>query len=126
GTRILVNAYANVIVNKASGSIEGSYGRLVAVQPLYSALTKWGWDSQVLWDEEVVRRYVNAHLAGYNAKVTPQNDAIPWQYDLRQYSALTSVTRSFGWAVKSDVSLGASVDLREYRPPTGGGVDPAA
>jgi hypothetical protein len=125
GTRVIVSATANMILGH-SGKLEGSSGTLVAYQPLYSALTKWAWDAQVLWDDEIIRRYVNAQLATFDAKATPGNDRIPWQYDTRRYFAQDSVTRSFGWSEKHDFSLGGTVDLRSYRAENPAGYAPAA
>src|SRR5262249_4604973 len=76
--------------------------------------------------DSVLRRYINAQVAVYDAKVTPQRDAIPWQYRGRRFSEAAYVTRSFGWAAKNDLTFGAEMNLREYRPPIVPGLDPAA
>ena len=60
GTRNVIDASADLIFNRASGNAEGSTGSLLAYQPLFSAKTKWAWDSAVTWDEQITRRFVNA------------------------------------------------------------------
>ena len=62
-SRIAVQASADVILNRASGTTEGSYGSLITGQPLYSALTEWAWDASVSWEDYIARRFVNAALS---------------------------------------------------------------
>ena len=117
GTRNVLDASAQVIFNRATGTPEGSTGALLAYQPLFSAKTAWSWDSQVSWNEQIARRFVNAQESYFEAdrRRPRSNDLVPWEYHTRTYYAQESVTRSFGWDVKHDLSLGASVDLRTYR-----------
>ncbi len=113
GTRIAVLASANVMVNRDSGSPEGSYGSLVAGQPLYSGLTEWAWDGVVSWQNRIQRRYVDARLSLYPSPTTGQK--LPFQYDIREYATGYEVTRSFGWDIKHDITFAAGIDLRSYR-----------
>jgi hypothetical protein len=115
GTRNVVDASAQLIFNRTSGDAEGSTGSLLAYRPLFSAKTNWAWDSSVTWDEQIARRFVNAQEGYYQATVGGTTYDIPFEYYVRTYFAQESVTRSFGWNVKHDVSLGGFVDLREYR-----------
>ena len=118
GTRIAINAGANVDVNRKTGAAEGTYGRLLAYERLFSARSRWGWDASVTWDDVVTRRFVNAREAAFDAKVTPDVvDRIPWEWRTRRYVAQDSVTRSFGWASKHDLSVGGTIDVAAY--PTG-------
>jgi hypothetical protein len=123
GRRDSLDVSAQLLFNRVTGAPEGSNGSLLAFQPLYSARTEWGWDSQVAWDEHVARRFVNAREALFRER-TPAPPyfhrpyvpgGVPWEYYVRTYVAQESVTRSFGWDVKHDVSLGGFVDLRTYR-----------
>jgi hypothetical protein len=54
-SRISTLASANVMVNE-HGNAEGTYGSLVAGQPLFSGSTEWAWDSSVAWQDVVLRR----------------------------------------------------------------------
>jgi hypothetical protein len=126
GTRVIVTATANVVVNRASGALEGSNGQVLAYQPLYSARTPWAWDSAMAWENGITRRFVNAAETTFNSKLTPDNDAIPWEYHERTFLKQDSVTRSFGWGSKHDVSLGGTMDLRSYRTDDLSRFDPAA
>jgi hypothetical protein len=118
GTRIVLATSANAIVNHLTGKLEGSSGELLAYQPLYSGRTEWGWASSVQWDQEINRRFVNA-------QETLFEKAVPWEYAVRRYLAQESVTRSFGWDVKHDFSVGAMADLREYPTSDLAAYDPA-
>jgi len=116
GTRNVLDASAQVIFNRASGSAEGSTGQLLAYQPLFSAKTAWAWDSQTTWTEAIARRFVNAQESYFQGSSgTAPTNLVPWEFFTRTYFGQESVTRSYGWDVKHDVSLGGFVDLREYR-----------
>ncbi len=137
GTRNVVDASAQVIFNRATGSPEGSTGQVLAFEPLFSARSPWAWDSQVSWNEGIARRFVNAQesyfdntAAVYGPPVrgrpyVPPNNGVPWEFFERTYSAQESLTRSFGWDVKHDLSVGGSVNLNTFRTtPAQAGVDP--
>jgi hypothetical protein len=125
GLRLSLSTEAGVIVNR-DGHTEGSYGSIGVLHPLYSARTEWSFGVGASFSDLVRRRYVNAQVATYNAVVTPQPDAIPWQYHSRRFAEGAYVTRSFGWAVKNDVTFGAEMNLAAFRPPNLPGVDPRA
>ncbi len=111
-SRIAALAAANVMVNE-SGSLEGTYGSLVAGQPLFSGTTEWAWDSSVAWQDVVVRRYVNAQLSEYVDPATHQS--MPFQYRSRTYTANYELTRSFGWDYNHDFTIGAAVTRAVYQ-----------
>jgi hypothetical protein len=118
-SRVAMSSYANVMVNRASGSPEGTYGQLIAGQPLFSGTTEWAWDSTVAWQEVVARRYTNAQLSEYVDPAT--GGRMPFQYRQRTYLADYELTRSFGWDVNHDFTLSASVNRAVYTvdPPPG-------
>jgi len=123
----VLDTSANVIFNRFSGDLEGSYGGLSAYQPIFSAKTEWAWDSLVTWDEQITRRFVGIQEAGFQATVGGPNNVAPWEYHTRQYLAQESITRSLGYAVKHDLSLGGYVSLNDYRSTAAqDGVSPAA
>jgi hypothetical protein len=120
-SRVALVANANIMVNRASGSPEGSFGQLIAGQPIYSALTEWAWDASVAWQDFVNRRYTNAQLSEF---VDPQfpfygciqrANCLPFQFRAREYTTTYEVTRSFGWETKHDITFAAGIDRREYR-----------
>jgi hypothetical protein len=128
GSRVTVSASADTMINRATGSPEGTYGQLVAGQPLFSGRTEWAWDALVSWQDVVTRRYVNAQLSEYvdpncAGSSTPPLAActVPFQFRSRVYTTTYELTRSFGWDVNHDFTLAASVNRAVYQvnpPPT--------
>jgi hypothetical protein len=113
GSRIALVADADVVINRASHSPEGTAGELITGQPIYSGLTKWAWDASVAWQDVIDRRYQNGALAPYVDPATGLS--VPFQYRDREYAAAYHVTRSFGWEVKHDLTFGAGVSTTAFR-----------
>jgi hypothetical protein len=107
----------NVILNRDTGTAEGSLGSASVARPLYSAQTAWAWSTGVTWKDDVNRRYVNAAVDTFTA--TPRASASPvlWEWRERTIAEQARLTRSFGWETKNDVSLGASMTHATYRVP---------
>jgi hypothetical protein len=124
-SRVALVANADVMVNRDNGSPEGTYGQLVAGQPLYSGATEWAWDASVSWLNIVNRRYVNAQLSDY-ADPACLGPPVPWcrmpfQFRERVFGATYEVTRSFGWDTNHDFTLAATARRAVYQasaPPT--------
>ena len=112
GRRLAVSTNANVIFNEPSGNPEGTSGQIIAGQPLYSPLDKWAWDTQAQWSDAVLRRYVNATLSAYRDPATGKS--VPFEYRASQFNTQYTLTRSFGWTVKHDLSAGISIDRLVY------------
>ena len=124
-SRIAIVANADVMVNRDTSSAEGTYGQLVAGQPLFSGSTEWAWDASVNWLNVISRRYVNAQLSDYAdpACTDPTTPAcrMPFQFRERVFGATYEVTRSFGWDVNHDFTLAATAHRAVYQvnpPPT--------
>ena len=111
-SRVAVVTDANVMINRASGSPEGSFGSLVAGQPLYSALTEWAWDGTTSWQDIEVRRYVNAQPSVFLDTTTGMS--VPFQYRERQFVELLNVRRSFGSETKHDLLFGLGINRTEF------------
>ncbi len=116
GTRIQINPTANVVWSRDTGSAQGTFGGLVAGQPLYSPTTKWAWDASVNWTDFVYYRFSNATVASYDDATTHQ--ALPFAFRGQLYDTQYTLTRSFGWSTKHDFTVGASLAISQY------GVDP--
>jgi hypothetical protein len=125
GLRLALSSEVDVIWNR-QGHAEGTAGSIGVSTPLYSSRTEWAWAVGSSWFDSILRRYINGQVANYNAVVTPERDAIPWQYHGRRFAEGAYAVRSFGWEIKHDITFGAEVNLRAYRPPSLPGVDPAA
>jgi len=109
GRRIGLAAESGIIWNRR-GEPEGSAGSLGASHPLYSAQSQWAWAVGSLWRHEIARRYQNARLV-FDSK------GVPWAYRAERAAVGGNVTRSFGWATKSDITFGTEMNVRVYHPP---------
>jgi hypothetical protein len=112
-SRIALELDADVMINRESNSPEGSAGDLIAGQPIYSGLTEWAWDSDVSWQDVIARRYQNGAQAPYVDPATSKS--VPFEYRDREYAASYHVTRSFGWDIKHDLTLGAGASTHVFR-----------
>ncbi|MDB4997556.1 MAG: hypothetical protein JWM74_4988 [Myxococcaceae bacterium] len=115
GLRLSFVADANAIINKRRGDLEGSFGTVSISRPQYSTHVEWSWGAAVSWRDEVLRRYVDARLATFNARATPERDLLPYEYRGKRYTNTYAATRSFGRTTKNDISFGAEVNHRSYR-----------
>jgi hypothetical protein len=112
GRRLAIQGNANVIFNRQSGDAEGTLGGIAVGQPLFSPLDKWSWDTQTTWENAVLRRYVNAELSAYHDPAT--GTRIPFAFRTTQFASQYTLTRSYGWMTKHDISVGASISKISY------------
>ncbi len=121
GSRVAGFAEAGLVFDHG-GSREGSYGRLDVSYPLWSSLTAWSWDVGFAWREDVARLYSNARLASFALDPRTSCDApsalcVPFAYRERQVSAGASLTRSYGWSQKHDLSAGVQALRSRFETP---------
>jgi hypothetical protein len=114
GSRIALDADADVVFNRGSGEAEGSGASLIVGQPLYSGLADWSWETSVSYADVIERRFVNAEPSVVVDSATGKS--VPFAYHARSYAAVYQATRSFGWDVKHDVTVGADVSSSVFRP----------
>lgn len=116
GRRLELDAEENIVINRRTGSPEGSFGDVTIERPLFSSLTEWAWSTGVVWDDEVFRNYINAQLATYDPCSAPScNSGIPYEFRARKIIENAQLTRSFGWEQKNDFSVGAEINRNAYR-----------
>ncbi len=115
GSRVLLRAETNVVMNRESGKPEGSFGSFTYGQPLYSTRADWSYLAQIVWRYEIDRRYVGGKLASFDAKSTEEDDAIPFRYRADVLGGSYTITRSFGRRTKHDFSTGVEATRRVYR-----------
>ncbi len=118
--RVYFAADANVIVNRTSGLAEGTFGQALAWTPQVTSRQTWLWGVNSIWRNEIVRRYVNADVALFDAPSTPEVERIPDAYRSRRFTGGAQIGRSYGLIRKTDLTFGAEVNVREYV-----GLDPA-
>jgi len=115
----------NVVVNRASGDPEGTFGTATVGRPLVTTRTEWAWSTGTKFSNQLVRRYVNASVATFTPQA-PGATPVPWVYRERSFGQDAKLTRSFGWETKNDLSLGAYFSHTRYVVPPDASLDPAA
>lgn len=134
GSYLEAQVDAGVILNRDSGNVEGSTGSFTYGQPLYSTLAEWSWGTIIQWRNDVQRRFCidggsacAGELRGYDAAATPDvDDAIPQVYRSDILTGQYFATRSFGRAIKHNISAGLDVSRRVFRPGDLSGFAPEA
>jgi hypothetical protein len=121
GTRLQGSVSGSLIYNRDSGHLEGSTGYFTYGQPLYATTVEWAFGTAIFWRDEITRVYEGDHVKTFDAPSTPEDDALPVEYDSDRQTGGYEVTRSFGLVRKYDWSLGVEADRRRYRydPPPG-------
>ncbi len=121
GTRLQGSLSGSLIYNRDSGHIEGSTGYFTYGQPLYATTVEWAFGTAIVWRDEITRIYEGSEVKTFDAESTPEDDALPIEYQSDRQLGGYEVTRSFGRTRKYDWSLGVEADRRRYRyvPPPG-------
>jgi len=114
GLRVYSINDVNAVVNRRTGDVEGSFGRIAATAPLLSSDTPFVWGFGMVWLDMYARRYVGARLATFDAPSTPEVDRIPDFFHARHMTQTLSGVWSIGRAHKLDVSLGAELSIRQF------------
>ncbi len=115
GTRTQASAEVGVVFNRESRTSEGSYGNLILTYPLWSTRTEWSWETRLQWRNDVARVYQGTDVKGFDRSRT-QDDNIPWMYRRKTLLARAELLRSFGWAMKNDISVGFQAFAFNYSP----------
>jgi hypothetical protein len=117
---------AGLSFHRGTGAREGSFGSAQLVRPLWSSRTEWSWSASAGWLDEVTRLYSRGRAVRF--ALDPGTDCaraptlcVPWAWRTETASTSASVTRSFGWAVKHDLTFGAEARRSRYTVP-----DPAS
>jgi hypothetical protein len=118
GSRLAGEVSYSVVLNRHSGEREGFIGSFSYGLPQYSVEQKWAFNTSFVVHDYVVREYDRSGgVARYDAEVTPENDAIRYEYAYQRYVAENQILRSFGRRWKQDFSFGVEADRTSYRLP---------
>lgn len=114
----------NFILNRDTGDLEGTFGSFSYGQPLFSTRAEWSWAGAIAWRSEVTRFFNGVEPLTFDAPSTPDDDAIPIEYDSEAIAGRIGFTRSFGTSVKHNLSVGAEASRSVYRSRNLDGLDP--
>lgn len=115
GTRLALSESAAIIVNRSSGKVEGSRGRVALEQPLYSLATETAFGLAGSWQVQTTRIYQGANIfqLPYPDPAT-QTDTVPFVYQDQTVDGVASYTRSFGRLFKTNVGPFVGAYTRRY------------
>lgn len=119
GSRIRTGLSINAIQYRATGALEGSSGTFIFGQPLYSTRTEWAWGTSLTWLNRTNRPLLPTTGGDYAPRLyrdptVPDAAPIPYRYHSRVISWQTAVTRSFGFEVKTNLTLGIESLQRRF------------
>ena len=119
GTHLGFLASSSVVVERATGKVDGTVGALSFGQPLYASDVNWSYGTSLQWSDRIVRWLAPSAngsllLRRYDSPSTAAFDRVPWEYRARQIYWLTYVTRSFGRKHKADVTWGLEAQQGKF------------
>lgn len=114
GTRIRSSLFAGLVFNRQTSAMEGSVSEIDIDYPLWSLERTWGARMVASHQIFVSRLFQDTDLYTYDAPETPDDDQIPWAFDMREFSLDTEVVRATGNAIENRFTLGH--ELRVQRP----------
>lgn len=107
---------ASLVFNRQSGQLEGTSGQVTVGKPLISLDQEWGVLLDGSWN--VRRRRVFRGGAVWQVPYPDETSGqtLPLVYDVREFTGEASYTRSFGRALKLDVTGALGGYSRQYTP----------
>jgi hypothetical protein len=95
-------------------------------QPFWSLATRWGWGTNVLWNSGFQRSFEGARLRTFDARATPEDDRIAYEWERDAIFGTYDVSRSFGEEDKLDVGVAFDAYRARFGTPAEPGADPRA
>ena len=113
GSRVATSESGTVIWNRDTSVQEGGTANLSLGQPLYSLSTEWAWNISVNYLKDIYRLFEDGQLE----YVAVPGGILPYEYTQHTLQTQASVTRSFGYAVKQNVTFGWRGDVLDFGLP---------
>lgn len=124
GSDLLFMETGDVILNRASGDLEGGRVFLRLDRPFWDLSTRWGFTSQLLFDQRVGRQVSGNQLLTWDDPRTPEYERIPREWDQRVWGGVGAVTRQLGGPVIHRLTGGLGLSLVDADPHGDGGYEP--
>ncbi len=122
GTQFSLFEFIGIVLNRETGRPEGTVGDVAFGRPLTSIDQRWAFNVEGGWNLKTVRTFCGAVVCTQGSNDGTEVKRI---YDIRQFRAEASVTRSFGTAWKADVSAAVGGYSRHASPPFDGALSAA-
>jgi hypothetical protein len=113
GTRWQISEAFDAIHDRELNAYEGFAQQLVVSRPLYESHVPLGWRFEAGGSSRIARRFQGSQIRTYDAPETAEVETIDERWRERTLSVSGEATRSYGVAVKHNVSFGLSVSARD-------------
>jgi len=113
GSRWTFAELADVVFPRGGGGPEGVVAQAVVARPLSTTATRWGTALRGSFTSLYTRRFVGATLRRWDDPETLAVEDVPWQYRRQSWSLEGIVVRSFGRALKTNLSVGLGVERQD-------------
>ncbi len=120
GSRLYFGESAALILNRYTGTPEGTSGAVVVGRPIITLDQTWGALVNADWNVRRRRVFRGASIwqLPYSDDETP-SAKVPYVYDVREVTTAANFTRSFGRATKLDLTGELGGYFKQYAPPAG-------
>ena len=124
GGDLLFMETGDVILNRASGEVEGGRVFLRLDKPFWDLSPRWGFTSQFLFDQRVGRQVSGNQILTWDDPRTPAYERVPREWDQRVIGGVGALTRQIGEAVKHRLTGGFGVSFFDADPHGNSGFEP--
>lgn len=107
---------ASLIFNRKTGKLEGTVGTVQFGRPIITLDQQWGFLLDGSWNSRRRRVFRGADIWELPFPDDAGTDTVKLVYDVREFAAEATLTRSFGREVKLDVSGSLGGYSRQYTP----------
>jgi hypothetical protein len=119
------SASADVFFGRKRGELEGYTTGLSITRPLYTTRSALGWSVSGSVADQMSRRFSNGKLVLFGERAVPREQRVPFEYGREAQVFNASLTRSYGWAHKFDITAGLTFDRKRFVAPDLSDKDPA-
>ncbi|MDP2271568.1 MAG: hypothetical protein Q8N23_08350 [Archangium sp.] len=107
---------AALIFNRQTGALEGTTGAVAFGRPIITLDQEWGFLLDTSWNSRRRRVFRGASIWQLPYPDASSGQTVPLVYDVREFAGEATLTRSFGRALKVDLSGSLGGYSRQYRP----------
>lgn len=107
---------ASLIFNRQTGALEGTSGTVDLARPLISLDQEWGFLAEATWNVRRRRVFRGASIWQLPYPDETSGQTLRLEYDVREFAGEARYTRSYGRAIKVDVSGSLGGYSRQYKP----------
>ena len=115
GERLALEERFAVVFNRDNFDYEGIEADVDLSQPLYSLRDRWSWRLKLDAHHRIERDLIGPDVRTFDDPATPMIEELPHAWRSREVLAEASVTRSFGFAFKVNLTLGHAVQIQRNR-----------